>query len=374
MDFNLLQHSSISYATLSELQRGWLYGILLFAGILLITWLIKGPVVKFIVGSLEKLTRRTKATWDDVVLASIEKPIKYLVVLTGVLLAVAVLPLPSAIQPYLEKIYTSGIVLIIGYILYHLEALYIELFTNFGRRLSPENSEALKSFFSKVLRFIIVALCVVIILDQFSVNVGAFVAGLGISGLAFALAAQDTLSNLIAGVTLLFDRPFEVGDRIKSNGIDGIVTDISFRTTRLKTLNQEYVTIPNKEIANNAIVNLYRIDHLRNAFTITCDYKTTPDQLTQLVDQVSSLLNNHQGVLDDSVSVSFEGFGSSALNVQVIFVSQSGTWADFVSVRQEINLEIMKIMQTLGIEFAFPSQSVYFETPLVVNSKEFSNH
>lgn len=371
MDFNHLVLGSANSITLSELQDEWWFGIVLFVVILFLTWLIKGPIVKLIIGSLEKLTHRTKVKWDDIVLSSIEKPIRYLVTLTGVLLAVAVLPLPAVVQPYLEKIYTSGVVLIIGYVLYHLEVLYIELFTNFGKRLSPENSGALKTFFSKVIRFIIVALCVVIILDQFSVNVGAFVAGLGISGLAFALAAQDTLSNLIAGVTLLFDRPFEVGDRIKTNGIDGIVTDVSFRTTRLKTLNQEYVTIPNKEIANNAIVNLYRIDHLRNAFAITCSYKTTPDQLTRLVDQVSSLLNNHLGVLDDSVSVSFEGFGSSSLNVQVIFVSQSGTWADFVKVRQEINIEIMKIMQALGIEFAFPSQSVYFETPLVVNSTDF---
>jgi MscS family membrane protein len=214
-----------------------------------------------------------------------------------------------------------------------------------------------------------VVLAGVLILDLLGFDISTFVAGLGLAGLALALAAQDTLQNVFAGVTIILDKPFDVGDRILTNGIDGVVEDINFRSTRIRTLELEFVTIPNSSISNNAIVNFTKRDERKVKMQIGCLYSTKADALKQVIKKLRQTLENDKDVVTDSINVNLDAFGDSSIKILVIYLTATSDWNQYLEIKERINFEIMKIMESSGVEFAFPSQSVYFETPLQIEQK-----
>ncbi|MBL4753199.1 MAG: mechanosensitive ion channel family protein [Flavobacteriales bacterium] len=192
----------------------------------------------------------------------------------------------------------------------------------------------------------------------FKLNIGAMVAGLGIGGLAIALAAQDTLQNVIASFIIFFDKPFVVGDYIKVEGISGVVEKIGFRSTRIRTLEKSFLTIPNNMLVSNVLDNMSLRTFRRSKFQIGVLYETSIDQIKEIVRDIQAYIDEHEKTNQDGL-VRFGEFGDSSLNITVLLYVDTQSYDEYMMVLEDINFKIMEIVKKHGSDFAFPSTTVY---------------
>ncbi len=195
--------------------------------------------------------------------------------------------------------------------------------------------------------------------DRLGIPVYGIVAGLGVGGLAVALATQPTLENLIAGLNLFADRPLRVGDRCKIGDTNGTVENIGIRSTRIRAADRTVTTIPNGALAKMSIHNQSRRDHMLLEATIGLRYETTPAQLRAILAALEGLLKGHPRVLADGLRVRFVAFGASSLDVQLRAYVDTVSGNEFQAIRQDIFLGVMDVVEQGGSGFAFPSTTVY---------------
>jgi MscS family membrane protein len=197
---------------------------------------------------------------------------------------------------------------------------------------------------------------IVIALSNSGFDVAALIAGLGIGGLALALAAQDTVKNIFGGIMVFLDKPFKIKDRIKVNGMDGVVEEIGVRSTRLRTLEGRLITIPNGQFSDNAVENVSLEPTRKVNISLGLTYDTTPEQMENAMNIIKDIIKANSKVEDDAL-VAFNAWGDFAMGIQVIYYISS---PDFIfSAQSEINLEILKLFNAEGLEFAFPTQTIY---------------
>lgn len=215
------------------------------------------------------------------------------------------------------------------------------------------------SFVSKILKVVIVVISTVIIIDEVGYNITGLITGLGLGGLTFALAAQDTASNFFGGVVIITDKPFQVGDWIQTADLEGVVADISLRSTRIRTFKDAEIIVPNSTLANTAITNWSRMNKRKVEMTLGLTYQTDPEKLRQAEEAVREVIKKHPRVDPEVVIVAFNEFAAYSLNLTVAYFIRDTAFADYVAVKEEINFGIMECLQQLGAEFAYPTQTVF---------------
>ena len=196
-------------------------------------------------------------------------------------------------------------------------------------------------------------------LYHFGVKPTAALAGLGVGGIAIALAAQKTLENVIAGISLIFDRTVSVGDTLKVGETLGTVVDIGLRSTRIRTLDRSLVSVPNGQIANMTLENLSARDKFLFHPMLRLNYGTTSSQMHTVLDRVGSLLEETQHLEHGSVRVRFLRFGSSSLDVEIIAYIAARDWNHFLEIQGALLLRIMEYTESIGIQMALPSQAIF---------------
>ena len=221
----------------------------------------------------------------------------------------------------------------------------------------------------KTMRIFLVVIGVLFTVDTvFEKDIGAWLAGLGVAGLAISLAAQDSLKNLFGSITILLDRPFKMGDHIVYNGQDGVVEEIGFRSVKVRTLDGHMVTVPNANIVNDVVRNISARHYIKRVMNITITYDTPKEKILQAVQILKDLLNGedfkgpiHGRIGNDEFPprVFFNDFNSDSLNLQVIFWYFPPEYWDFMEYSQRLNLRIFEEYEKAGIEFAFPTQTLY---------------
>jgi MscS family membrane protein len=208
----------------------------------------------------------------------------------------------------------------------------------------------------KSLKIVIWIIAIVVGLNNAGYNVGTLLAGLGIGGLAFAMAAKDSVSNLFGGITVLMDKPFKVGDRIIVGGFDGNVVEIGMRSTRLKTLAGRIVTIPNKIFTDSNIENVTSEPSRRIVLKLSLVYGTTPEKMEEAV-LILENINLKSENTEQVTSISFDSFSSYSLDITFIYFIIKEK--DVYKTQTEINTKILKEFEQNGLEFAFPTQIIY---------------
>lgn len=211
----------------------------------------------------------------------------------------------------------------------------------------------------RVTKVVLAILAVLVILQNFGFNVAGLIAGLGIGGLAFALAAQKSLENLFGGVTLIADRPVQVGDFCRFGDRVGTVEEVGLRSTRVRTLDRTVVSIPNSEFSNMQIENFARRDRIWFRAVIGVRYETTPDQMRFLLQELKKLLVGHPRVLPDPARARFVGFGAYSLDIELFAYVGTADFNEFLAIREDLLLRIMEVVDASGTGFAFPSQTIY---------------
>ena len=208
--------------------------------------------------------------------------------------------------------------------------------------------------------FIIVIGGIVLIQNLTRVKLGPLLASLGVGGLAVALAAREPIANFFGTLTILFDKPFQVGERIVVENYDGIVESVGFRSSRIRTLTGHVVSIPNEKLVNSNVENIGRRPHIRWLTNIGITYDTPPEKAAKAVEIIQRILENHEGMKEDfPPRVFFNGFNDWSLNILVLAWYHPPDYWPYQAWLQRTCLEIRRQFKTEGIDFAFPSQTVY---------------
>ena len=314
----------------------------------------------FISKVLKKKAESSNSKIDDIVIDSIEKPLIFGMIIGGIWYSIIQLTLPIKITGAVTKVYYILIVFnITWFIVKTLDAIIQEYLApifqknehnNLGNEMIPIIRKSIKSG--------VWVISGMIALKNAGYDVGALLAGLGIGGLAFALAAQDTISNLFGGVTVFTDRPFKVGDRIKITGIDGFVREIGIRSSKIQTLEGRMVTLPNSVFAKNPIENISSEPTRKVILNIGLLYSTTKEEIEKSMKMLKEIVYNELGTENECV-VFFTNFGAYSLDLQIIYYIKKD--ADIPDTQSRINLEILKKFNDEKIGFAYPTQTIYCE-------------
>ena len=201
---------------------------------------------------------------------------------------------------------------------------------------------------------------VIVMGNVFDVDITALATGLGIGGIALAMASKESLENLLGSFTIFFDQPFTVGDTVTVGTVTGTVEKVGFRSTRIRTFDKSLVTVPNKKMIDAELDNLGMRPVRRVKFNIGLTYETAPEQIKAIVADIQDMINQHPKTNQEG-KVRFQEFGSSSLDILVMYFVDSPKWNDLIDVKEDVNYKIMEIVKKHNSDFAFPSTTVYLQ-------------
>jgi MscS family membrane protein len=320
----------------------------------------------FIRKTAYKLVKKTSTNLDDDILEAIKKPIDFLFIIIGINFAVAMLSLDADTISSIDKIIRSGFIIVVFWsifnILNHLSINIHKITNKFGDKINADFS----NFIVKSIRFLILILGLIAVLQEWGYNVSAFIASLGLVGMAFALAAKDTAGNLFGSLVLFTDKPFKIGDWIKTPEVEGTIENIGIRSTKVRTFAQALVSVPNGTLANSAILNWSRMGKRRVKTTLGLTYGTSGKTLENIIAEIKEMLQNNPDIHQSTIHIYFSDFGESSLNIFCYYFTKSTNWAEFMRVRESSYLSIMKIVDNNGSSFAFPTQTLHIENDNIV--------
>lgn len=255
----------------------------------------------------------------------------------------------------------ASLVAAVGIILVAYRAIDI-LVDVLGRRASTTETmldDSLVPLLRTSMRLFVAVVGILFVLQNLDVNVSSLLAGLGLGGLAVALAAQDTVRNVLGGVTIFADKPFEVGDWVVVDGIEGTVETVGFRSTRVRTFYNSLVSVPNGNLMDAGIDNMGQRRWRRYKTTLGVGYHTTTDQMQAFVEGIRALIQANSGMRQDYYIVEFHGFGATSLDVLVYCFIDAADWNEELRTRHVLNLDIMRLAESLQVDFAFPTQTLH---------------
>jgi len=207
-----------------------------------------------------------------------------------------------------------------------------------------------------------VVIGVVLVLQNMGYSVGSLLAGLGIGGVALAMASKDTVANLFGSLVIFLDKPFQIGDWVEMGAMEGTVEEVGLRTTRVRTFANSLVTVPNALFTTNIINNWSRMKKRRIKMTIGVTYDSPPDKVDALVNAIRKLIAEDEKLHNDFYLVNFDNFGPSSLDIFIYCFTVTTNWGEFLQAKQEFMLRLMGAVSDLGLSFAFPTQSIHVES------------
>lgn len=327
--------------------------------------ILKRIYVRHITTALQKKFTAQKHPAIAILLKGFHKPIGSFIIFTGLYLALSLLaPLFSwfsSLPVLLYRIYRMLLLLLCGWGLAASSDITSLLLTGFSKKLDRAQDETVNRFLSRLFRVLICIIFSLIAMSELGFNVTGLLTGLGLGGLTFALAAQDSAANFFGGIVILFDRPFSIGDWICCGTIEGQVEDISFRSTQIRTAQNTVVIVPNSKLSGEAITNWTRLNMRQIKFTLTLRQDTPIETLHLFLERLRSLLKSRDDVHPDTVQVHFNEFGDSSYDIYVLCFSKAVDLHPSIHTREEINFQILELMEELHIGFAYPTRTILTE-------------
>lgn len=227
-----------------------------------------------------------------------------------------------------------------------------------------ENSARLLSFcpvLNKFIKAIVLFIIIASVMQAHGYSMTSLVAGFGIVGMAVSFAAKESIANIFGSVSILYDKVFDLGDYVKINDVEGYVNDISLRSTKIKTLDNSIITIPNNIVANSVIINYSQIKKRRMVETVGITYGTANEKIDKAIDIIKSVIRDNNEVVTNDNLIFLEKLNSSSIDIHLEAYINYGDLANFRRVRQDVIKEVVRQFRQEGIDFAFPSQSIYIE-------------
>ena len=330
----------------------WLYALIAVVA----SYALMVSVLRFVIGRLQKLASRTAAGIDDIAVAMLQGTHRFAIMLAALLIGAQFLSLPDKWENRMDHLWF----LVIGF--------QIALWVNRGvmiwtsQRLQGQHTSAhnpvITTMISWALRALLWAILLLAVLSNVGVNITAFVASLGVGGVAVALAVQSILSDLFASAAIGLDKPFETGDFIVFGDVAGSIEHIGLKTTRIRSLSGEQIVCSNTELLKNTIHNYKRMSERRILFAFGVTYDTSPDQLRKVPGIVRKAISAAGNTRFDRTHM--KGFGVNALEFEVVYYVTDASYNVYMDIQQSINFELIAELAANDIKFALPTRSIRF--------------
>ena len=329
-------------------------------GIFLIFLIFRKLFAIIVIKTLHKMAAKTKTSADDKILRIVSGPLKFTFIIIGLYFGFQFM---GVFNETIAKIIKTLIMFSIFWLFYESVLAFENSIYGFAKKFGRELYREIGAFFVKTLKIFVVAVGTVAILQEWNINVSAFIASLGLGGLAFALAAKDTAANLFGGLSILADNALKIDDWIKVGSVEGTVEEIGLRTTKIRTFEKSLVTVPNQIIANNPIENFSRREIRRIKMRVGLTYSTSRESMQKILQDIKNMLKNHPGIDQNATMlVNFDRFEDSSLSIFIYTFTNTAVWAEYMKIREDVHLKIMEIIERYeDSDFAFPSQSLYVE-------------
>ncbi len=332
------------------------YWIVAIVGILLSVVIAK--VMYWIISNIiKKFTAKTKTNLDDLLIEKLEGPVAFAIGLFGVWISTDMLHFSKGFDTFLHVIFYIATLVNIAWSSTRLiDALIDEYIVPLTEKSQSDLDDQVLPIVRKALKITVWIIAIIIGLSNAGYDVGALVTGLGIGGLAFALAAQDSMKNLFGGITIFTDKPFKLKDRIIVAGTDGVVEEIGIRSTRLRTLMGRRVTIPNSIFSNTGIENVTSEPLFKVVINLGLTYDTGYGKMKEAMDTLKDIAEKNDGIEKNYV-VSFNKFMDSSLNIEFSYFIKKDKLPPVV--QTQMNMEILRQFEERGLNFAYPTRTVY---------------
>lgn len=319
--------------------------------IVFISILVNKFIINYIFKVLNKVVNKTQNFLDDNFTRALEKPLKFFIFFCGVYYALRFINIDGFNINGVStvKIIRVGAVISICYFLYNLTLENSLLYSRINKK--NKSNTIVFPFISIITRLFIMLLCIVIIANEFEFT--GFIAGLGISGVAFALVAQDAFSNLFGGMIIVLDKPFAIGDWIQTTDIEGIVEEITFRSTKIRTFSMALATVPNSKLANTNIINWTQRNLRRIHFKFTIEHDTEIQKIKNSVDKIEEVLKGNPKIDNKLIIVSFNELSTYGFGIFVYFYTTELDYGLYEKLKQEVNISVLEILREEKIELMF---------------------
>lgn len=325
--------------------------------------LLRRVVTNILFNYLKKLAAKTETTLDDKLFPALEAPAATFVMLFGIFGALKVLKLSEAADHYIANGATVAFSLtLFWFLLNALDALI-----DHAHEIAVEKQMGVAAFMpwiKKALVTLFAVIGVLLTVQSLGYDVKVILGGLGIGGLAFALAAQDTIANLFGSIVVAIDQPFKLGETVKIGANQGVVEDIGLRSTKIRLVDKSLVIIPNKTVSSEPIVNLSRFAARRVEQVLNLTYDTAPDQMEALVNEIRALITAEAEVDATTVHVYFRDLSASSLDIWLVYVIKNADFAKHMALKQRLNLAFMRAVAARGLTFAFPTSVMHLDGPI----------
>ncbi len=367
--------------SITQITQNPIYTRLAIAAITLIVFIIaKRFLIKFVLKLISKVKIKDKQL-DISLFDPLHKPLNYLILFTGFYLALVISPftysspanissleigtliIPISVIPYsvVSKLYLAIVIGLLTRIIYDLEIIYEHIFSQFNMRVALIDNTLIIRYISRIIRFMTATLGVMSVLLILIPQLSSIITGVGVGGAALAIIFKDTIADIFSGMILLLDKPFVIGEWITIGDLEGIVEDISFRSTRIRTFTQGQVVMPNSTVGGSNIVNWSAMTKRRVKFNIGVTYSTTTEQIEKLNADIKAYLSAQKDVESGSYVIAFDSFGNHSLNIDIMYFTFKTDYAGYMTVKERINLELIHMCKNLGVEMAFPTHTVLLE-------------
>ena len=331
-------------------------GVILFFLILVFGYIVSLIVSNILLKKLREFSKKTKSKLDNIIVESVEPTAKIIIILISLYIGFHFLPIPKNFLEIINNAMKFLFILILTYISIKFFDKFFDYYLlpyTKKRDLDDNIFKPLK----KLSKILLAIFGILTGLSSIGYDITTIIAGLGIGGLAVALALQDTIKNFIAGVLILVDKPFFIGHWIKVNDVEGIVEEIGIRSTRIRTFDHTLITIPNSKLLEENIENLTVRDRRRVLFTIGLTYDTPPEKIERAKEIILKIIEEHKNTLPP-YRVHFVEYGDWSLNLRVEYFIRNLGFDYYLNTVEEINLAIKRELEKEGIEMAFPTYTI----------------
>ncbi|MBN42622.1 MAG: mechanosensitive ion channel protein MscS [Alphaproteobacteria bacterium] len=334
-----------------------LVAVLVFALLLV----VRGLFARFFISWLKRLARRTNNQIDDLMLEALEKPLRFAPVVLAFFVATRLFDLAGTFDLIALRLTESLIVFTLFWGVIALVDPLSRIFANLGDILSP----TMVQWIIKALKLVLGLIGAAAILELWGIEIGPLIAGLGLFGLAGALAAQELFKNLLSGMLILGEKRFHPGDLIKVDGVvEGTVESIGFRSTMVRQFDKAVVQVPNAKLADTAVINFSEMTHRRIYWKIGVLYDASAAQLREIRDGIEAFIHGDDAFADPKEVPTFvriDAFNDSSIDIMVYCFTKTTNWGEWLVVKEALAYRIKDIVEGAGTGFAFPSRSLYVE-------------
>ena len=334
--------------------ENWGISILIILGAIIIVKLLsllgKKVIKPFVTGTDNHL--------DDVIFYSLEAPVKFAIILLGIWIAIHRLVYPDSFVKVVDNAYS---ILIVLDITWFFGRLFSSLLQVYWGKQSNGQANKMMPIIKRTILVIVWLIGIVMALSNVGVNISALLGTLGIGGIAFALAAQDTVKNVFGTFTILTDKPFSIGDTIRVDSYEGTVVDVGVRSTKIMNYDKRIITFPNYKITDTSIVNISSESMRRVVLNLGLTYDTTSEKMKEALELLKSIPKRVENVSSnpsDIVAVFTEYSDSALVIMYIYFIEKQG---DILGVTSNMNMEILAAFNKAGLNLAFPTRTVYIQ-------------